>query len=273
MKVIDGHTHVLPSPNIGKERNILAHDVRAIFRSYCDRLEQAEVDHAISILLDEHFLEQDEAVDAMLEVKRESEKFSPVFLIEPRSSDATALIDQIADIGGLGVKFHSHIQELGTMDIPQIKDVLSLIEDRNLLTIVDSNFAGEHLYDYNGVEFGHTIAQQIDSPILLAHAGNINFLEAFATARAFENVWLGTSFTLPYFGGSSVGQDIAFAMDKMDMEKWVWGSDVPYNDQIDSKSRMKRFLQRHDLEQFQEDLFFENAMELFRTVDTSVPSV
>jgi predicted TIM-barrel fold metal-dependent hydrolase len=90
----------------------------------------------------------------------------------------------------------------------------------------------------------------------------VKILDAFSTAVTFGNVYLDSSFSIPYWSGSSLVQDYAFAMEKMEMEKWMWGTDMPYMPLSDSISSANEFLDEYDLGEYEKEYFHTNAEEL-----------
>jgi predicted TIM-barrel fold metal-dependent hydrolase len=114
------------------------------------------------------------------------------------------------------------------------------------------------MYETGGVQLGHEMAKTVDSPIVLAHGGGAKIHEAFLTAETFENIYLDTSFSLPYWSGSSVEEDFAFAMREMDLDRWVWGTDIPFANVHDSIHCVEDLLERHSLADMASKLFHEN---------------
>lgn len=268
METIDFHTHLYDEPEIEVQQRLSEHDVEAIATDYVDRLDEHGLGHAVAIVMDEDFLHDADAVASLLDVRDRTDRFSLVFLLDPLREDFAELVERVVEIDALGVKLHPYLQELDVGSDPEpLQDAFERIEAASLLTIVDANYAGEHLYEYNGVRLGHEMARRVSSPIVLAHAGNAKVLDAFAVARHAENVWLDTSFTLPYWRGSSVGRDIAFCMEKLQMERWLWGSDTPQLDPSVCRAGVREFLRDHDLEQWEPALFAGNARSLLDRVD------
>ena len=263
MKCIDGHTHLTKEPDLDIETNLTDYDLGSIARGYAERIAEDDVDHAVAIPLDNDLLRDQESLNALFDVRDDSGNFSLVFLIDPLADDASALVEKIDDIGSLGVKFHPYVQRIGTPDhLPEIRSVMETVESRDLLTIIDCSYGGEHMYEVNGVKLGHTLAKTVDSPIVLAHGGGAKIHEAFLTADIFSNIYLDTSFSLPYWSGSSVEDDFAFAMEQMEMERWVWGSDRPFASHDQSLQVVRELLAEHGLTEYESALFYETMNDL-----------
>ena len=95
------------------------------------------------------------------------------------------------------------------------------------------------MYQYDNLRLAAFLLEEITSiPVVLLHSGGARILEAFLLAGACPNVYLESSFSLPYYIGSSVEQDMAFAYKRVS-EKVIYGSDFPY---VDMATSLKTFL-------------------------------
>jgi predicted TIM-barrel fold metal-dependent hydrolase len=63
--------------------------------------------------------------------------------------------------------------------------------------------------------------------IILAHAGGYQVLETFLLMKALDNVYFDVSFSFSYFAGSSVIQDLEFALRRAPAGRVLYGSDFP----------------------------------------------
>jgi len=263
MNIIDGHTHLSGTADLNQETNLSEYDIRDIATDYVERLKKNGVEHAVAILLDEDVLVDEASLNPLLDVHDDAGCFSLVFLVDPLSDQSVSLVEKIADVGGVGVKIHPYVQQVGTPDhFPQIRRMLRAVEASDLFTIIDCSYGAEHMYEVNGVRLGHAMAKEIDAPIVLAHGGGAKIHEAFLTAETFSNIYLDTSFSIPYWSGSSVEQDFAFAMREMKMDRWVWGTDSPFTSHEESVEAVRALLEENDLTEYESALFYENMREL-----------
>jgi predicted TIM-barrel fold metal-dependent hydrolase len=118
------------------------------------------------------------------------------------------------------------------------------------------------MYEVNGVRLGHALAKSVSSPIILAHGGGAKIHEAFLTAETFSNIYLDTSFSIPYWSNSSVCEDFAFVMDEMNMDRWVWGTDRPFAGHRESVEEVEKLLSEHGLSEMADKLFYENMSSI-----------
>lgn len=245
MRVIDVHTHLYHQPDMDLEADLASYDVESIAQDYVERMERGPADHAVAIVMDEDFLTDEKAVSSLLSVQDDTEIFSLVYLIDPLRGDAQELVERAAETGAVGVKFHPYMQSLTRDTFPEVEEVGKVIDEKDLLTIVDCSYGSELLYETNGVELGHELGRNIDSPVLLAHGGGPRILDAFSSVDAIPNVYLDTSFSLSFWEGSTLIQDYGFAASNLGGEQVLWGTDDPVVDQKRSFDRAKKFAENY----------------------------
>jgi predicted TIM-barrel fold metal-dependent hydrolase len=95
------------------------------------------------------------------------------------------------------------------------------------------------------VRLAAALSGHVRCPIVMSHAGGRQILDAMLLAEDARQVVLDTSFSLPYYLGSSIETDFAFAMRKLGAARWVYGSDAPFVSLEDSLSATRRFLDAH----------------------------
>jgi predicted TIM-barrel fold metal-dependent hydrolase len=78
------------------------------------------------------------------------------------------------------------------------------------------------------------------------------------------NVWLDTSFSLPYYENSSVEIDFAYALKKMNFERIVFGTDHPYIEFNEGLQRHISFFNKYKFNEADvEKILYSNAIKLF----------
>ena len=66
-----------------------------------------------------------------------------------------------------------------------------------------------------------------DTRIVVAHMGGHHVLDLMMLAKRIPNMYFDTSYTLLYYRGSAVIQNIVYAMRSMRFERIFYGSDYP----------------------------------------------
>ena len=92
-------------------------------------------------------------------------------------------------------------------------EIAKTAEALGLWIAVDASYGTLNVFNQNGVRLAAAIAKEVkDAPIVLMHLGGRLALEAMAVALAAPNVMLEMSLSIPFWLGSSVEQDFAFAI-------------------------------------------------------------
>lgn len=123
---------------------------------------------------------------------------------------------------------HPYLQEIDANGLLKIKQFLQSGALNERPVFVCTAIGSQRIYDIEPLKVAQKIASWIDSPVILAHCGGAKIIDALLLADAYPHIYLETSFSLAYWQGSSVEQDIAFAMKKLGAKRWLYGSDAPY---------------------------------------------
>lgn len=137
------------------------------------------------------------------------------------------------------IKFHCYFQKIEEGDFPKVMALAKVAVDLEMPIFIDTSYGSTGMYRYDNLRLAAFLLEEItEIPVVLLHSGGSRILEAFLLADACPNVFLETSFSLPYYIGSSVERDMAFAYKKVS-ERVIYGSDFPY---IDTTTSLKTFL-------------------------------
>jgi len=137
------------------------------------------------------------------------------------------------------IKFHCYVQKIEEADYQKVMELAKVAVDLDMPIFLDTSYGSVGMYRYDNLKLAAFLLEEITSiPLVLLHSGGARILEAFLLAGACPNVYLESSFSLPYYIGSSVEQDMAFAYKRIS-EKVIYGSDFPY---VDMATSLKTFL-------------------------------
>ena len=160
--------------------------------------------------------------------------------------------------------FHPYLQKIVWDDWEYCKKFALFAEKNNINIIICTAYGSKEIYNIKVLPFALKIAELVDTPVILSHCGGSKVLEAFLIADKFTNIFMETSFSLNYWIGSSVEQDIAFSIKKLGVERWLFGSDAPF---IEIKRAIKEQLNFFDKWKFSEKeiekIFSLNSRNLF----------
>jgi hypothetical protein len=167
-------------------------------------------------------------------------------LLDFRRGGLDHALDRIEDSGIDGVKFHSYVQNIDEAAIPATLAAARLAAARRLFICVDASYGTTRMYDHDNLRLVALLVREIRNvPIIILHSGGARCWEAMLLALEAPNVYLETSFTLPYYRGSSIESDLAFIYRKVGIEKVLYASDFPYVPLDESFECIEQFLDRH----------------------------
>lgn len=186
-------------------------------------------------------------------------------LIDFRRNDIYSYIDLLIDNGVKAVMINSYLQRISDGDIPLVLDVFKYCASEGLFLFIDGSYGTSKMLDYNNLKLMCTVAEQIkDTPIVIIHSGGLRVKEVMLLALENQNIYLDTSFSLPFYLGSSLEQDFAFAYKKIGIERVFFGSDLPYNEPTESINQHFQFFKKHRFSDSEiEKIFCQNAIEFF----------
>jgi predicted TIM-barrel fold metal-dependent hydrolase len=114
-----------------------------------------------------------------------------------------------------------------------------------MFVMVCCSYGTRALDRHDGVRLTAALAGVVRCPIVMSHGGGRQVLDAMLVAADAPQVLLETSYSLPYYVGSSIETDFAFAIRKLGASRWMYGSDLPFVAMEDSLSIARHFFARH----------------------------
>lgn len=193
------------------------------------------------------------------------EKTTFTALIDFRRPDIFEYIERAKSFGIKAIMFNSYLQKISDADYLDVLKVCSFAEEHGLIICIDGSYGTSKMYAYDNLKLACGVADFVSKvPIVIVHSGGYRVIEAMLLAADKKNVWLDTSFSLPYYIGSSIEKDFAFVYKKLNSERVVFGTDHPYSGSEDAiKVHMDFFSKYNFSNADQENIFYKNAMELF----------
>lgn len=185
-------------------------------------------------------------------------------IIDPRDLNWKKRISDLHEIGVKAIKFHSYIQELDNEIVPKCVEIAIQAEALGMAITIDTGYGTLGIYQFDNLHLALAIAKKVKkTPIILLHSGGMRCLEAMLIADARSNIYLETSFTLPYYLNSSIEQDLAFAYKKIGADKILYASDFPYVDLNTAQKIFSSFVHKHGFTDNQiEKMAYSNGMKI-----------
>jgi predicted TIM-barrel fold metal-dependent hydrolase len=258
--IIDIHTH--PHPNTSLSRQVS--DASWGVASLLQNMKKCRVSRA-ALLPIAPMIPNELIQDACREYP-ELIGFASVDLQEPGRCLTT--LDEAIRVWGLkGLKLHPRLQKMNPSHLGLVLELTCLAAELNIPVLIDAFFYGAAAYELDVLRLIATLSREIArARIIIAHMGGLKVLEATLMAKENPNLYMDLSFSPLYFEGSSVEQDIAFAMKKLGPDRLLFGSDFPHMDIARSISKVQELMDRagfNDAEQAR--VMGENASELWET--------
>lgn len=162
------------------------------------------------------------------------------------------------------VKFHSYVQKITESDFPAVVMLAKIAQSLGMPVMVDTSFGTVDLYKYDNLKLAAEILRDVtEVPVLLLHSGGARCIEAMTLLDVRSNAWMESSYTLPFYVGSSVERDLAFTY-KTFSDRILFGSDFPYMDAERSLVEFQAFLKRWEFpEEEVRAIFHDNAYRFF----------
>jgi len=265
MRTIDFHLHINSAADVNAELRILDKDIKKLLRVLSLQLRQASIDKGLAILLDTRLPKDIRGLSILKESCLSSETTNLAFSIMPDFRDKQSLrATKLALKNGSirGIKFHPIHQRIVPEDYNAVNDFFLSLDNEKVILTIDTSYMG-YSDIYSGLGLASCMLPFIKNPVVFAHAGGLRVLEAVNIALQYKNVYLEASFSIPHYLGSSIEQDIAFAIRKAGPKRCLYGSDAPFIELNFAKKDFEKFLIDHKFnEEEREDIFYNTAYNL-----------
>jgi predicted TIM-barrel fold metal-dependent hydrolase len=148
--------------------------------------------------------------------------------INPNSQKAEKEFQNaIERLGFIGLKLHPRLQKFD-VDSDATKRLVRLAGDLNVPVLIDAFPDGTNLMqNFNSVNYAKLALHCPKTRIIWAHMGGHYAIDFMMLAKRLPNIYMDMSYSLLYYRGSSVTQDMVYAMRSMRFERIFYGSDYP----------------------------------------------
>lgn len=185
-----------------------------------------------------------------------------------RSNPEVELIEAVEKLGFIGLKLHPRLQEFGVDDV-ETQKLAAAAGEMDLPVLIDAFPDGTHLMqDFNAIRYANLARSCPKTRFVWAHMGGHKVLDFMMLAKRLPNVYMDFSYSFLYYRGSSIPQDLVYAMRSMRFERVFYGSDYP--DRPLKVSLDMAVKQLHSLDVSESDMekiLYTNAAQFFRWPD------
>jgi len=268
--IIDSHLHLLPEPDVNKEMALSKEkDIAAVLCGLSSRIKKAGIAKGMAIILDTGFLTNKKVVQTIKELNK-TKKISNLMLsamIDFRSENARSCLETFSSLGFKVLKFHPVHQKILPQDYKKAKELALAAAKQKIIIMIDTNNVGQDSDVYSGLHLAKYLLTDVKTPVILAHSGGLKVLEALVIALDYKNVYLETSFSVPFWQKSSVEKDLAFAFKKLGSNRCIYGSDAPFIDLKDSLKKTNKFFKDNNFSKKDVDNIMYNTANKISTLN------
>lgn len=164
------------------------------------------------------------------------------------------------------VMVNSYLQKIENKDFPRVLEVFKYCESKKIKIFIDGSYGTSKMLKYNNLSLMCFIIEKIKKvPIVIIHLGGLRVKEVMLLALENDNIFLDTSFSLPFYMGSSIEKDFAFAFKKIGTKRIFYGSDNPYMDPKKTINEHLQFFKKYKFSDLEiENILCQNAINFFK---------
>jgi predicted TIM-barrel fold metal-dependent hydrolase len=245
--MIDMHLNPVATADSRRLTTLGSADVVEACRHFAPDLEKVGARRSVMVVLSDSALDdlEDPLQAGRSRLAACGDSVVTALAVDFRRPDATARLERAHALGVAALKFHPYLQRIVPGDFDRAATLARDAERLGMFVMVCGSYGTRALDRHDGVRLTAALAGEVRCPIVISHAGGSRILEAMLVAEDAPQVVLDTSFSLPYYRGSSVETDFAFSMRKLGPERWVYGSDAPFVPIEESLTCTRRFFEDH----------------------------
>jgi len=148
-------------------------------------------------------------------------------------------------------KFHPYFQRLGADAHIKVLEAARTICRHGGGLVICCSYGTKYLYAIDSLKLLTEILIEdfFTGPIVALHSGGRRFLDVMAIAQETPNLFLDTSFSVPFWEGSSVEIDIVFGLKTLGSTRFLYGSDFPYCSMEESESSLCRMMDQANFDE------------------------
>lgn len=194
------------------------------------------------------------------------ESIIPACLLDPRTPLETLgkQLQMLRENGVRILKLHPYRQQLLRSDYEQVSQFAKLVQDAGMILAICGSYGSKDVYNTNGVEMAAYILERgFTNPLIVAHGGMAKQLDTYSLMRECDNLYIDISFTIPYWKGSTVIQDLAFVLERMSYQRCFYGSDYPYVSFQESLQAFHWFCDEYHIEGRNRDMLLDLNFKQF----------
>lgn len=178
--------------------------------------------------------------------------------------DIDEKLDNVQKYGIKIIKILPYEQGIHYEHFKQVCEYAKKIQERNMILTICGSYGSKDVFKTNGVELAAAVLNSgFVNPLIVAHGGMVRQLEVHSLMCEFRNLYVDLSFTIPYWWGSHIIDDLYFMLKKDNFEHAFWGSDYPYQSYELAIQYFKKFCNKYDISQANREKILKKNFEKF----------
>lgn len=206
--------------------------------------EHHRIQHGMVCLFDDQSLKEERSL-AVFQTLKQTQKLSFSYVPNFRQPDCLDVLENAVACGFSSITFHPYLQEIEPSDFDTIAKLCQRAESLGLFICVCTAYGSKKIFRHHSLPLVVHLADRLTCPIVLVHGGGAKVLEAFLIAEMYPHIYFETSFSLPYWIGSTIETDIAFVMKRLGSHRCMFGSDTPFISLEEAFQTHLSFFERH----------------------------
>lgn len=188
------------------------------------QMSSAGIEHVVAL----HLEIQPWPVEAVSEVIEAFPGIHSFANVHPESKGAErCLRNAVENLGFIGLKLHPRLQNFVVDDTSTIQ-LVRFAGELGIPVLIDAFPDGTNLMKgFNPLQYANLAQQCPQTRIIWAHMGGHFVLDFMMLAKRLPNVYMDMSYSLLYYRGSAVPENMVYAMRSMRFDRIFYGSDYP----------------------------------------------
>lgn len=251
-KIIDMHFHCLAKPNLESEF-VWYDNFSKRINEGLTILDENKIVKALAYVLDER---------ACRGIFKQT-KIIFALMIDFRKKNVSEAVRCAKRAGFKGVKILTNEQAVVESDYSNILKLAREVEKQNMFLTICTAFGGLRIYQHDALALAaYLLDNGFKESLILAHAGSSRIKDAILLADSSPNVYLDTSFTVNYWRGSSVIDDLRYAVNRFP-SRVFYGSDSPYIKMDEAYGASREMIKKLP-QKIIDDFFYNNAKNFLK---------
>lgn len=152
----------------------------------------------------------------------------PAMMLDPKDDRVDQKLKKLKKSGIKMLKLLPYEQQLLYEDYDRVCDYALKAQEQDMILTICGAYGSKDVYRTNGVELAaHILDAGFKNPLIIAHGGMVRLLDTHSLMCEYPNLFIDISFTIPYWWGSHVIEDLNFVIQRAEFEHVFWGSDYP----------------------------------------------